>query len=208
MNHVLHGVCVCVLFAAPCSLFVGHSFAQGDDSKPLQATPAGASIETAPFILLPALPPPSSPFKRRFVPPAQPVPFVPGKPLAKTGVPTAPAPKAAPIQVTEAEVSALALRTKPAKDTAEEAKREDSFFVVRILNGVTHVLGSRQSLAAFEQGRLPPSRRVFVRQSPTGGDIVFEESVVWPDLLPRLIKAYNAKFTANLNDYSPAYRVR
>jgi len=183
-------------------------FAQGDDPQPLKPAVAGED----PFILLPALPPPVTPFEARIVPPAPPAPFVPSRRPARTGLTTPlerPVQAVPPIHTAEAEVAAPALgaRTSAGKAAGDVGNR-DSFFVVRVTKGVTHVLGSTQSLAAFERGRLPPARRVFVRQSPTGGDIVFEEDLLAPELLPRLIQAYNVKFNAELNNYSPAYRVR
>jgi len=216
MNHVLYAVSVCTIFCSLLFCSWPGLFAQSDDAQPLKESKAAVAKEAwedAPIILLPALPPPVKPFEPRLVPPAPPAPFVPGRVLNKTegSVPVQAVPVQTPAtnHVTEADVAALALGTSTnGKVTAREAKTGDGFFVVRVLNGVTHVFGSTKSLAAFERGQLPPARRVFVRQSRTGGDIVIEENLLLPDLLPRLIKAYNAKFGAELNDYSPAYRVR
>lgn len=211
MNHVLYAVSVCTIFCLALFCSSLGLFAQSDDAQPLKeskAADAKEAREDAPIILLPALPPPVKPFEPRLVPPAPPAPFVPGRVLSKTEG-SVPVQTPATMQVTEADVAALALGTSAhGKMTAGEAKAGDGFFVVRVLNGVTHVFGSTKSLAAFERGQLPPARRIFLRQSRTGGDIVFEENLLLPDLLPRLIKAYNAKFGAELNDYSPAYRVR
>jgi|GEM_PF-6057401 len=159
--------------------------------------PVRSDGKDGPFILLPALPPPAKPFEPRVVPPAPPAPFVPGRIAPKRTAPN--------VQIEVDDLPALV----PNADQKPPQKAVDAkgFFHVQVENGATYVLGSKRSVAALNQGKLPPSRQIFVRQSPTGGDVVFEDDIQQPKMLPRLIKAYNKRFATTLGDHSPTYRV-